>query len=61
MSFLKRSLINLAKNAQQIRPVSTSQSLRSDALFVHREKDPDIKNFKFTPENLKVFCQVFIS
>lgn len=53
MSFLKRSLINLVNS--QIRPISTSQVLKSDALFVHRDKDPDVKKFQFTDDNLKVF------
>jgi len=51
MSFLKRSLINLVNS--QIRPISTSQVLKSDALFVHRDKDPDVKKFQFTDDNLK--------
>lgn len=53
MSFLKRSLVRLVSG--QLRPISTSRVLRSDdALFVHRDKDPDVKHFEFNSENVKV-------
>ena len=52
MSFLKRSLMSLASS--QLRPICTGRMLRSDALFVHRDKDPDVKHFEFNNENLKV-------
>lgn len=63
MSFLKRSLTNLIGNqftsqiTNQTRAISTSQAVRSDALFVHRENDADVKNFKFNDENIKVSVQ----
>ena len=40
--------------SSQLRPISTSRVLRSDALFVHRDKDPDVKHFEFNNENIKV-------
>lgn len=52
MSFLKRSLVSLVSG--QLRPISTGRALRSDALFVHRDKDPDVKHFEFNSENVKV-------
>ena len=57
MSILKRSFLNLMNNQMnnQIRSISASQLMRSDALYVHREKDADIKNFQFNNENQKVF------
>lgn len=37
-----------------IRSLMTSGVRTSDALFVHRDKDPDAEKFEFTPENKKV-------
>lgn len=33
------------------RSIFTSSNLRSDALFVHRDNDPDAQTFEWTPEN----------
>ena len=43
--------------SSQLRPISTSRVLRSDALFVHRDKDPDVKHFEFNNENIKVITE----
>ena len=34
--------------------LQTGNVLQSDALFVHRENDPNVDKFEFTEENLKV-------
>lgn len=61
-SLLKRPLITLINNQlnNQIRSISTSKLIRSDALFVHRETDNDVKDFKFDEKNLKVIKFYFL-
>lgn len=50
------SSLSLATRGSQAvlrRNLTTTSSLSSDALFVHRDKDPDVQSFEWTPENKK--------
>ena len=53
---LTKALQNSGKN--QLLGIGSKRPL-SDALFVHRENDEDIKTFEFTAENKKV-CHLFV-
>lgn len=52
MSLVNRLVLNCGKIAT--RCISTTSAVRSDALFVHRQKDVDASTFEFTEENKKV-------
>lgn len=46
---------NFLRNYASKRLLTTSSvRLSDDKLFIHRSKDPDVDNFAFTAENIKV-------
>lgn len=48
------TLLRLAQRGPLVRRLHASRPAASDALFVHRDADPNVQKFEFNEENLKV-------